>query len=498
MRQTLLEFYHNFSKKKHAYQFTLNTLHFDVMTNAPKLGIPYRNHIISILYGEYFTLVANLETIKKLEEILSLQDIDQELRKEIELQLRELDEMRYLPKKVYVEFTKILFDSEIAWAEAKTKDEYQIFMPHLHRVIEKQKEVLTHINKQKSGYDYLLDRYQKGTSIESYDAFFNEIKEALLPMIKQIQAKAAPIDNSPLYQFFDIKKQEQFIHEVVKYLQINKQECFIGFSSHPCTASFSSHESRITIHYQENNLMAAIFSLVHEYGHALYGLQVKEAYEGSPLATCIGYALHESQARLLENHIVRSRAFWEVHYPKLQAIFSKELATYSLDTFLRMIHAVKPSFIRMEADELTYPIHILIRYELEKAIMNGNISAFQLHSSWNDKYEKYLGIRPIHDKDGILQDFHWSSANFGYFPTYALGSAIAAQIYHQMEKELPVDKVLRNGEFHILAKWLKNAIHTYGATKEVNEILVNLTREPFHATYYIKYLKDKYTALYHL
>lgn len=498
MEQTLKEFYNDYREKKNAFQFTLNTLYFDLTTTAPKNGIPYRNHVVSIIYGEYFAHVANKQSIEKIEELLHVPEINEELHKELELQLRELDDMRFLPKDKYVDFTKVISSSESAWAKAKTNNDYQIFKPYLKEVIEKQKEVLRYVDKTISDYDYLLDRFQMGMNIKKYDAFFHSVKKELLPLIKRIQKEGRAIDTSPLLQSYDIKKQKQFIKELKTYLQIDENECYMGLSNHPLTAFFSAHETRITINFNENNIMSAIFAAIHEYGHALYGLQTSEDYQGSPLAYNIGYAMHESQSRFMENHIAHSRAFWEVNYPKLQGIFPEQLAHITLDTFMDMINAMKPTFIRIGADELTYPIHILIRYEIEKELLNGNVDLDHLDTLWNDKYEEYLGIRPTNDRDGILQDVHWSSSNFGYFPTYALGSALAAQYYHQMTKEIQVDDILRNSKFYVIKDWLKEHIHTFGAYKEADELMVEITQEHFNPEYYISYLKNKFTSLYHL
>lgn len=498
MNQTLIEFYNDYREKKNAYQFTLNTLYFDLTTIAPKDGIPYRNHIISIIYGEYFSHVVNKESITKLEELLQMPSINKELQKELKLQLRELDDMRFLPKDIYIDFIKVISTSESAWGKAKMKNDYQIFKPHLKQIIEKQKEVLHYVDKACSDYDYMLDHFQMGVNIAFYDSFFRTIKQEILPLIKRIQTEGKIIDTTPLFQPFDIAKQKQFIKELKSYLQINENECYMGLSNHSLTAFFSAHESRITINFHENNVMSAIFSTIHEYGHALYGLQLSEAYQGSPFAYSIGYAMHESQSRFMENHIAHARAFWEINYPKLQSLFPEQLALISLDAFMDMINAIKPTLIRIGADELTYPIHILIRYEIEKEIFNGTIDINDLETLWNKKYEDYLGIRPTQQRDGILQDIHWSSSNFGYFPTYALGSALAAQFYHQVKKEIPVDKLLREGNFLVIKDWLKENIHTYGALKEADELMLEITHEHFNPNYYISYLKNKYMSLYQL
>lgn len=494
----LEKFFQEYKDKKNAYDLALNSLYFDMETVAPENGIPYRNRMISILSGDAFDHIANPESIKKIEELSQKDSLSETEKKEITLLLKELEDLRVLPREVYVDFQKIIADGQNVWRKAKEENDYQIFKPYLIQIIEKQKEVLSYIKNKTSDYDYMLDTYQPGTSIAYYDRFFNAIKEELLPFIKRIQKEGTPIDDSILFTSYDIKKQEAFMQDLLDYMQVNRKECSLSLTEHPFTSFFSAHEARITTHYYEHNVMSAIFSSIHEYGHALYGLQVNEAYEGTSLFSSIGTAMHESQSRFMENHIGRNKAFWEVNYPKLQSYFPEQLSTVTLDEFMKMINVSRPSFIRTEADELTYPIHILIRYELEKEIFNGNVDYDHLDTLWNDKYEEYLGIRPTQDKEGILQDMHWGGALLGYFPTYALGSAFAAQFYHQMKQEINVEEILCNGDFQVISNWLKEHIHQYGAMKSADELMMDICNEPFNPSYYINYLKDKFSKLYQI
>lgn len=498
MNQELLTFYNEYKNKLNAFNLALSTMYFDTATIAPKNGSNYRNKMVSILSGESFTHMVNPESIKKIEALSKEKDLSDTLKKELEILLKDLDSERYVPKDVYVEFTKTIADSEFAWHKAKENKDYQSFKPHLIKVIEMQKKVLSYIPKDCSDYDYLLNNYQKGMNIEKYDSFFNEIKKHLVPLIQKIKAQEKQIDDSVLFQKFNIEDQEKFMDMILSYFKFNKEECYLTLTEHPFTSFFSAHDVRITTHYYENNLISAIMSTIHEYGHALYGLQVDDAYEGTVLSTNIGFAMHESQSRFLENHIGRSRAFWKVHFPKLKTMFSEQLKTIEYEDFMRMINISHPSLIRTEADELTYPLHILIRYELEKEIFNGNVDYDQLDTMWNDKYEEYLGIRPSNDAEGILQDMHWGAANLGYFPTYALGSAYAAQFYHQMEKELDVEALLENHEFEVIQNWQKEHIHKWGTFKDADQILKETCNEPFNVKYYIEYLQDKFSKVYNL
>ena len=497
MEKELRSFYEQYKSINAAYNIALSTMYFDMATIAPANGIHYRNEMLSILAGEAFSYQMNQESLDKLKQLEAITE-DAELKKELKLYFRELDITRNLPKDVFIRYRKTTADSEEAWQIAKQKNDYQLFKDHLVNVIKMQKEVLTYVDKDCSDYDYLLDTYQMGMNQEKYDVFFHLIKEELLPLIKKIVAKGQPLDDAILNADYDVKEQEAFMEEIEDYLQVNRKECYMSTTEHPFTEFFSAHEARITTHYYKNQPISAILSTIHEYGHALYSLQVKEEFQGTSFKDGIGFAMHESQSRLLENHLGRNPYFWENMYPKLQTHFPKQLNNVSLEDFVKMINLSRPSYIRTEADELTYPIHILIRYELEKAIFDGDVDYEHLDTLWNDKYEEYLGIRPRNDQEGILQDMHWGAGNLGYFPTYALGSAYAAQFYHAMQKEINVHEVLRNGDFAIIQKWLQENIHQYGASLSADEVLLKATKEPFNPHYYIDYLKDKYTKLYNL
>ena len=497
MVETLRKAFQEYKDIQKAYTLALSTMYYDIATIAPKKGSAKRNEAMAYLSGEAFSKATDKEALAMIEELGKITN-DTEEKREITLFLKGMEYDRVLPKDVYVAMQKSINDSEAAWHIAKDQDDYASFAPYLKDVILKQKEALTYVQKESTDYDYLLDRYEDGMNVKQYDAFFNSIKEQLVPFIKKINEQKEQIDDSVLHQSFDIDQQAKYNAQLLDYLGIDREKCIMGLTEHPFTDFFSENEARITTHYYEHDVMSGIFSTMHEYGHALYSLQVKPEYDGTALKDNIGYAMHESQSRFMENHIGRHPAFWQVQYPILQSYFPKQLSHVSFEDFMRMINITRPSFIRTEADELTYPLHILIRYELEKEIFNGSIPLDQLETMWNDKYEKYLGLRPRNHREGILQDMHWGGGNFGYFPTYALGSAYAAQFYSSMEKQLPVADYLRNNQFDKIAAWLKDNIHYVGAYQNANEVLKQATGDTFRAQYYIDYLMNKYRTLYQL
>ena len=282
----------------------------------------------------------------------------------------------------------------------------------------------------------------------------------------------------------------------MKYLHYDRSWGYLGETEHPFTVGISKNDVRITTNYDEYNISSAIFSTIHEVGHAFYEHQIDSKYDKYMFIHRFSSGMHESQSRFLENYLGRRESFFKTLYPKLQKLFPENLSDVSCEQFIKAINVSKCSLIRTESDELTYPIHILIRYELEKDIIAGKADLKHLDKLWKKKYKDYLGVDVPNNRDGILQDVHWSNASIGYFPTYALGSAIGAQLLHKMEKDLNVDEILTKGKFKQITDYLKNNVQKYGALYDYNKILKLATGESFNPKYYINYLKKKYSKLY--
>lgn len=497
-KQEASAFLTSYMEKLSAYQCALSIMNFDQSTVAPKDGAPYRNKCVAILSGELFSHLTDPDAIAKLEAIVKMEDSDALDLINAKLLLKDLEELRFLPKPFYVAYQNCVGDASSAWEEAKKQNDYALFEPHLQKVITMLKESLSYLHSEKSDYEVLLDRFQPGMSMEAYDEFFALIKSRLLPFIKRLQKEGKPIDDTILHQHYDSAVQEQVMHDLQAYLHYDPRKIYMGVTMHPFTSKICADDTRLSTAYVEDNLVSSIFSIIHEYGHALYGMQVDRAYDGMPAGDSLSLGMHESQSRLLENNIGRRRAFWESNFPQLKNRFPEQLEALTLDDFIKLLHVSKPSLIRTEADELTYPIHILIRYELEKMIFNEDLPLEHLDKVWADKYEEYLGIRPSKPAEGILQDMHWANGMFGYFPTYALGSAFAAQFFAQMQKDIHVDEALKKGDFNIIMDWLKEHIHRYGATKTPEEIMMAVCGKPFDPNCYIDYLIETYSAYYGL
>lgn len=491
-------FYQQLLDELAAYTLAISTVYSDQMTIAPKKGAMRANEALAFLSGMAFKLENDPEMVKKIEAYAASLPEDSLEKKELDLRLRSLEDTKSIPSDVYQKSVQERANAETAWHEAKEKSNYELFKPHLKNVVNNSLELERYSPRFNghNSYDLLLDKFEPGMDTQQYDAFFEVLKEELIPFIEKIR-KAKQIDTTIMTQDCDVQKQDILGQYVLDLLKADRDRVYMGTTEHPFTNFLSHDDVRITTHYYPHRLMSAVLSTVHEYGHALYALQTDPDFDKTALADAIGCAAHESQSRFLENHVGRTQAFWDALYPKIVELFP-QFQDVSKEELYRMVNASECALIRTEADELTYPLHILIRYEIEKMMADGSLNYDELPTVWADKYEQYLGVRPQNDQEGVLQDMHWSAGDIGYFPSYALGSAFAAQLYEKMAEELDVSELIANNEFETIAKWLEENIHHYGALKPMKEIVEEVSGKPFDPYIYTNYLKDKYSKLYNL
>ncbi len=481
--------------KKSAYDLVIGTTYFDDETIAPPAGQEYRYDRLSYMVAESYKIKTD-RTIKALLEELSKEDLDEVTDRHIALLYKGFKKLEAIPQDLYAQYTKVTLASTASWHEAKKKDDFTLFKPHLLKVIELKKKIAMLYDPQKDPYDVMLDEYEEGMTKADYDEFFALIKSEILPLIEKIK-KAKPIRDDFIYRFYDKERQALLMTKLKEILNFDPSWGYMGVSMHPFTSGLSTDDVRITTFYDEHNIASAIYSIVHEVGHAFYEHQMDKNLEGTILRD-VSSGMHESQSRLLENYIGRRESFIKNYFDFLKELYPAQLEDVDIVSFTRACNVAKPSLIRTDADELTYPIHILIRYEIEKGIFDGSIDLDHLEDVWNDYYMNYLGIRPRSAKEGILQDIHWSDGSFGYFPTYALGSALAAQIMKVVEEEIDIDRHLEDGDIKVITDYLKENIHRYGAIYDFKTITRIATHEDFDPHHYIDYLKDKYTKLYDL
>lgn len=494
-KQEMLEQYEQWLFETSAYKMALSIINIDEMTVAPKAGRQYRQKRSAFLAGELF----KKETDPKMLEIviaLQKEDIDEETKRALSLYQKSMENAICIPQDEYVAFYQLSDESYAAWVQAKTANDYTIFEPYLKKMIEGQKKMYAYRNRSIDLYDQMLDDYEPGMTKEKYDAFFQVIKDKLVPFIQKIQA--LPKQEYPfMNEHCPMEVQKKYTDQLLAYLRFDPSWGYQNETEHPFTSWTSENDCRTTTKYHEDQFLSAILSTIHEVGHATYEHQIADRFDGMILSEGVSSGMHESQSRLFENYLGRSRSFWKYHFPILQKTYPS-LKDVDFDTFMKAVNQVECSLVRIEADELTYPLHILVRYEIEKGLFDGSITTDGLDQTWNAMYQKYLGVQSPTASQGILQDVHWSGGSFGYFPTYALGSAIAAQFMHTLEKEMDVDQVLQQDHFEVILDWLKEHVHQYGCRYDANQILKMTTGEEFNPNYYVDYLIEKYSKVYGL
>ena len=488
-------------EKNSAYDTALTLLSWDTETLAPPDAGALTAKAVGILSEEAYHVFVNDEVISLVEqlstekEIKTLSDTERSIVRHIK---RTYDRLSHIPPEEYREYAEFCATAQQIYCHAKQTGNFSEYAPVLEKMIAYTKRFTAYrAKKGEKIYDLLLEEYEPGFTIKVLDQFFAHLKEELVPLIRKVCRHNDKIDKSYNYRSFPIGKQKKLCNFLAGYIGFDFNRGVISETEHPFTTGLHNHDVRITNHYYKNNLESAIFSVIHEGGHAIYEMGIDDTLTQTP-AAMITMGMHESQSRFYENLIGRSEAFWAPVYPKLQKMFGTTLSDVSLDRFIHGINKAEPSLIRTEADELTYSLHVMIRYELEKMIFNDECEVSELPKLWNQKYEEYLGVTPQNDTEGILQDIHWAMGSFGYFPSYALGTAIASQIYAFMEKKLPVEDLLRQGKLSEIREFLREHVHQYGSVYDANTLLVRMTGEEFNPDYYIDYLKEKYTRLYQL
>jgi carboxypeptidase Taq len=411
---------------------------------------------------------------------------------------RTYERERKLPVAFVQELSALSSKAQHVWAEARAQSNFAHFLPSLKRLIDLKRKEAEYLGYKESPYDALLDGFEPGLTSSQLSTIFGELRDFLKPFLRQLQAKTKELPEKKMVQgTFPLEQQATFNRAVIQEIGFDFEAGRLDTSTHPFTTNFHPHDVRITTRYSEQNALYALGSTIHEMGHALYeqGLSAKEY--GTPLGEALSLSIHESQSRFWENNIGKSRAFWQHFYPKLQKQFPKPFARLPLETFYRFINRVEPSFIRTESDEVSYNLHIILRYEIERGLIEGSLKAKDLSEIWNAKIKEYLGIKVPNDRLGVLQDVHWSIGAIGYFPTYALGNLYAAQFLQAIKRDLPtLDNDLRTGSFSNILKWLRTNIHVHGKRYSADALVRRVSGEPLQAKYFIQYLQEKYTDVY--
>lgn len=505
MEQQVQEKWEQFSEllaKISGYSEAIELMHWDLRTGAPRKGVEVRSGTIGMLSGELFRLgisqeMGDFTAFFSRPEVMNQLSADQQ--KIVSDCRKEYERSKSIPSKRFEEYSVLSAHSQTIWEEAKENDDFETFKPYLSKIVALKQEFIDYWGVKGTRYDTLLDMYEPDLTVEKVDEVFSRLRSRLVPLVEAIAASPNKPDTSFLQQIFPKEQQEKFGNFILEQMGYAFEAGRLDESVHPFATGLNPGDVRITTAYLLDNVTSAVFSSLHEGGHALYEQNINQDYVGTPLAQGASMGIHESQSRLWENMIGRSRAFWQRYYGDLQQHFPEQLAKVELEDFYRAINSVANSFIRIEADELTYNLHIIVRYEIEKLIFNEGLAVEDLPKVWNAKYQEYLGITPPNDALGVLQDVHWSGGDFGYFASYSLGNMYAAQILHTLRKELAnYDELIAAGDLLPIKEWLTEKIYRFGSSQTPSQIIERVTGEPLNPDYLADYLEEKYKEIYKL
>jgi carboxypeptidase Taq len=494
-----LERYKKLQAKMAAYGHAMSLIYYDGVTGAPKGTAANRAQTLSVLSEEDYVISTGKETTDLLEYLDShREELGEKDRRSVYLALKGIREMQKIPMDEYIEYQKLMVEADDIWHRAKETSDFELFRPVLEKVFEYTIRFARYCAPEKDVYDYCLDRYAEGLTTETCDMFFDALKEKLVPLLKRISEKPQ-ISDECICGDFDEKAQEEFAYQLMKIIGLDTDHCGLATTEHPFTTSLGSHHDvRITTNYHRENVSYSMYSVIHEGGHALYDSGSEDELAYTNLDGGAAMNIHESQSRFYENILGRSRGFISYIYPVMCRYFPEQMANHTEDELYRAVNVVTPSLIRTEADEVTYCLHIMIRYELEKKLMHGQLQVRDLPSEWNRLYREYLGIEVPCDREGVLQDSHWSGGLIGYFPSYALGSAYGAQFLRRMKEDIDVEGCLREGNFAPINAWNRERIWIFGRSKTPEELLENTLAEKFDPFVYTDYLEKKYSEIYNL
>jgi carboxypeptidase Taq len=471
---------------------------WDMQTYMPKEGSHARGEALGKLSALSQRLFLEKEFVKLIEKGKNEKDLSDYEKGILRILLRQLKFYRKLPSEFLEEFARAAVEGHTMWEMAKKKNDFSVFLPSLTKIVELVKRRAEYLGYEKHPYDALLDEFEEELKVEEVEKYFEYIKPRLAKLLNFIKSSSKFKESHKLNEEpYEIEEMKKLNEEVLSFIHYNSEHLRIDVSMHPFTSFIGKGDFRITTRYQDRDFGDSFSSTMHEYGHALYDLQSHDDLHFTPISGGTSMVIHESQSRFWENFIGKSKTFIELFENKIKRL-SYNISKHSVDEIYIYLNNVKPSLIRTKADELTYHFHIIIRFEIEKELLEGKINVKNLKKIWNEKYEKYLGIEPKNDSEGILQDIHWSEGLFGYFSTYSIGTALSAMWKCRLEKDIgKIEDLLKTKEgIRKIQDWLKERIHQYGSAYTFNELVKKTTGENFSAKYLIDYLKDKYEKIY--
>ncbi len=480
-----------------AIQSASGVLSWDQQVMMPNGGTPARSKQLSTLSSVAHELLVDGDVGDHLETLseASLTDEQAAVVREIR---RQYVRAERVPSELVEAISTATSEALGAWETARETDDFETFAPHLEQLVELKREYAAHIDPDADPYAVLFADYEPCLELSQVEAILDELRETLVPLIEDIRASDADLATDAFSGTYETDAQEALSRDVLDLLNYDFGRGRLDVSTHPFTSG-NQFDCRVTTRFDEADPIGALTSTIHEFGHAFYVLGLPDEQFGTPLGEDRNLSVHESQSRLWENHIGRSAAFWELLLPRFTETFPQAESVSPRAAYEAANQVYEENFIRVEADELTYHLHIIVRFEIERELIGGDLAVEDVPVRWNELYEEYLGITPPSDTMGCLQDIHWSHGSFGYFPTYSLGSVMAAQLYGAAEADIGnLETKTREGDFEPLGQWLREHIHRHGKRYETNELVVEATGEDFSAEAFVDYVTNKYGELYEL
>jgi carboxypeptidase Taq len=470
-------------------------LSWDQQTMMPPAGWRHRGEHMATLRTVSHELLIDKETGRLLDEVAGLEsslDPDSDDAALIRVARRDYEKASRVPTALRAEMTRAAAEARTIWVKARADSDFESFRPALERNFDLRQRYIECFDDVEEPYDILLDDFEPETTTAEVTETFAELKAELIPLIAELRNEE--IDDSFLLGNFPPEAQERLDKEVVSLFGFRPDTWRLDPTEHPFASGAGVDDIRITTHYDPQT-MKSFFSTMHEYGHGLYSHQLPRHLESLPIGQSCSLGIHESQSRMWENLVGRSRPFWQFFYPRAQAAFPDQLRAVDLDTFLAGINRVKPSLIRIKADEVTYGMHVILRFELEQDLVNGRVAVRDLPQVWNEKMHEYLGVDVPNDAQGVLQDTHWASGHIGYFSTYLLGTVMSVQIWEKILDDVPdLEDQIERGEFGALREWLGEHVHSLGRKYSPQETLRHVTGSTIDPKPYLAYLHSKYGA----
>jgi carboxypeptidase Taq len=471
-------------------------LGWDQETYMPEGSAELRSRQLSTLAGIAHELATTEALGKLLEELEKDSSLDAKQKTNVVQSLKDYRKAKKYTREFVEEMSKTVSESFNAWQDAKKKNDWAIFVPKLKKLLELKRKECEMLGYKEHPYDALLDQHEPGLTTKDVEELFVDVRKELVPFVQHIFAK--PLHSTAiLHQHYPKQAQWDFSVHLLKQLGFDFDKGRQDISMHPFTTNFGAADVRVTTRIDENNLSDCVTGTIHECGHALYEQGIPSSEYGLPSGEAVSLGIHESQSRLWENNVGRSLNFWKAQFTELKKAFPEQLKNSSAEEIFSAVNVVQPSLIRIDGDELTYHFHIMVRFEVEKALFENKLQVEEIPAFWNQRYKEYLGIDVPNDAKGCLQDVHWSHGSFGYFPTYSLGSFYAAQFFTKAKKDIPgLEKEIENENYSNLLKWLRTNIHQYGKQFDAKTLCERVTGEKLNFSYFMEYAKEKYGKLY--